>query len=119
MFGKVPSGMSDWMQNFPLQVHTTQLLKLCGDISLTTSKDGILLKFRSVNCLSISGTLKQQSKVSVPCLSQEYLLQKFSVNYYQRIWISRQKLYLVKFHAFSILFFETHLILDIQATLTH
>ena len=62
-----------------------------GDIFLTESKNGIILisyfhlKFRSVNCLSISRQLKQSSKVSVQCCTQEYLFGKFSENYYWSI----------------------------------
>ena len=62
-----------------------------GDISLTESKNGIILisyfhlKFRSVNCLSISRPLKQSSKVSVQCCTQEYLFGKCSENYYWSI----------------------------------
>ena len=37
---------------------------LSGDISLTASKDRTILKFRSVNCLTITPPLKQLSKVS-------------------------------------------------------
>ena len=69
-----------------------------GDISLTASKDGIIfMKFRSVNCLKVIRPLKQLSKVSVRYHSQEYLLRKFSTNYFQS-W----GLFLVKFHAFTI-----------------
>ena len=100
-----------------------------GNISLAASKDGIIfinylhLKFRSVNCISISRPLKQPSKVSVWCCSQEYLFRKFST-----ILLSKhhwQTFFEVKFHAFSIFFRKhlfifiylfTHLILDIQTT---
>ena len=43
MSAKVPSGISDCVQNVPLMVDTTQLLKFKGDISLTASKEGIIL----------------------------------------------------------------------------
>ena len=43
MSAKVPSGVSDCVQNVSLMVDTTQLLKLKGDISLTASKEGIIL----------------------------------------------------------------------------
>ena len=56
------------------------------------------MKFRSVNCLSISRTLKQLSKVSVPYRSQEYLFGHFLS---KDLW---QRLYLLKFHAFRIFF---------------
>ena len=62
-----------------------------GFISLTASKDGVILinsfhlKFRSFNCLSINRPLSQLSKVSAQWRSQEYLFRKFSANYYQSI----------------------------------
>ena len=43
MSAKVPSGISDCVQNVPLMVDTTQLLKFKGDMSLTASKEGIIL----------------------------------------------------------------------------
>ena len=102
MFAKVPSGMSDWVHNVPLQVDTTQFCNSIGDISLTASKDGIILNSTSVNCLSISRTLEQLSKESVCCRSQELLFWNFSVNYYQRIY---GRIYIpVKFHALSTFF---------------
>ena len=53
---------------------------------MEASKYGIILKFRSVNCLSINRSLKQLSKVFVRCRSQEYLFGNFSANYYQSIY---------------------------------
>ena len=58
----------------PLHVDTTQLLNSSGDISPTASKDGIILKFRPVNCLSISRPLKQQSKVTAVSLSRIFVV---------------------------------------------
>ena len=102
MFAKVPSGMSDWVHNVPLQVDTTQFCNSSGDIFLTPSKDGVILNFTSVNCLSVSGALEQLSKESVHCRSQEHLFGNFSVNYHQRIY---GRIYIpVKFHAFSTFF---------------
>ena len=85
MSAKIPSGISDCIQNVPLMVDTTQLLKFKGDMSLTASKEGIILSFTSVNCQSISRALKQLLKVSARCRSQEYLFGKFSINHYHRI----------------------------------
>ena len=68
-----------------------------GDISLTGSKDGIILinslylKFRSVNCLSVIRQLKQLLKVLV-C----YYLEKYLENFLQIIF----KAFLTEF-AFS------------------
>ena len=59
------------------------------DISLTLSKDGIILinslhlKITLVNCLFFSRPLKQLSHVSVQWRSQNYLLGKFSAFCYQ------------------------------------
>ena len=52
---------------------------------MTASKDGIILKFRLVNCLCISPLLKQLSNASVQSRSQEYLFGNFSANYHQGI----------------------------------
>ena len=50
MFVKVPSGMSDKVHNVPLQVDATQFLQFKWRYLLTASKNGIILKFMSVNC---------------------------------------------------------------------
>ena len=76
--------MFDWVQDVPQDM--TQLLNSSRNISLTVSKDGIILmnslylKFRAVNCLSIIRSLKQLSKVLVQWRFQEYLLGKLSGN---------------------------------------
>ena len=76
-----------------------------GDVSLIASKDGIILKFMSVNCLSISRSLKKLSKESVRYRSHEYLFRNYSVNYYQRVC---GRIYFpVKFHAFSRFFWTS------------
>ena len=131
MSAKVPSGISDYVQNVPLMVDTTQLLKFKGDMSLTASKEGIILQFTSVNCQSISRALKQLLKVSARCRSQEYLFGKFSINHYQRIC---GRIYIQSNSMLSAyssehlqtdasekgkLFFETYLNLDIQTAFTH
>ena len=76
-----------------------------GNISLTASKVGIILinhlKFRSTNCLSVIRPPKQLSKVSVRYRSQEYLVRKFSTNYFAKHL--KWSLLLVKFHAFTII----------------
>ena len=93
-------------------------------------RDGTVLKFRSVNCLSISQLLKQPSKVSVWCCSQEYLFRNFSVNYYQKslaefifskiqcflhILLNTLRQMRLKYENYSLRCLE---ILDIQTTLT-
>ena len=46
--------------NVVLQVYRTQFLNLIRDISLTASKDDIILiKYKLVNCLNISQPLRQ------------------------------------------------------------
>ena len=45
----------------------------------------IYIKFMSGNCLSIIRPLKQLSKVSIQCCSNEYFFVKFSANYYEFI----------------------------------
>ena len=73
-------------------------------ISLTASKDGIILisschlKFRSFNCLSICRPLKQLSKKNVRWCSQEHLFAKIPAKYL------RWSLLLEMFNAFSIFF---------------
>ena len=59
------------------------------------------MKFRSVNFPSISWPLKQLSKVSMQCRSQEYLFEIFCKLLSKNLW---ENLYLVKFHAFSMFF---------------
>ena len=49
------------VENVPLQLDTTQLLKLYGRFPLTASKNEILLRFRSDNCLRISRPFKHIS----------------------------------------------------------
>ena len=98
-----------------------------GDISLAASKDGIILKIRSVNCLSIIRPLKQLSKVSAVSLSIIFVWYFFGKLLSKYLWRSSYKV-----HAFSKffwtpldgfvevweLFFETYLILDVQTTFT-
>ena len=61
--------MLDGVQNAHRQVDATQFLNSNNNISLTACKDGIIainylhLKFRSVNCVSVSGSSKQLPKV--------------------------------------------------------
>ena len=63
--------MLDGVQNAHRQVDATQFLNSNNNISLTACKDGIIainylhLKFRSVNCVSVSGSSKQLPKVPV------------------------------------------------------
>ena len=71
-------------------------------MSLTVSNDGIILKFRSVNCLSISRPLKQQSKVAVRCRSQEYLIGNVSATYYHESMIEKE---IPLFFVFEISFY--------------
>ena len=59
------------VENVPLQVDTTQLLKLYQRFPSTASKNGIILRFMSDNCLRISRPFKHLSKVSVRCCSEE------------------------------------------------
>ena len=72
-----------------------------GDISPAVSKDGMILKSRPVNCLSIIRPLKQLSKVSVVSLSRIFIRKFFSKLLSKYLWWS---LYIVKFHAFCIFF---------------
>ena len=87
-----------------LQMDTTRC------ISLTVSKYGIIfinlfhLKFRLVNCLSISWPLEQLSEVSVRWCSQGYLLEKFL-----QIII---KTPVAKFVVFSKVLWNYHIILN-------
>ena len=60
--------MLDWIQNVHQQMDAAQFLK-----------------FKSVNSLSISGLLKQLSKVRVKCRSEEYFFGKLSTKYHQSI----------------------------------
>ena len=69
--------MPDQVQHVPPAGGYSTAFKIQAKISLTASKNGIILKFRSVNCLSTSRPLKQLSKVSVRCCSQEYLFGNF------------------------------------------
>ena len=79
--------MFDWVQDVPLD--TTQYLKFKQGHLQAVSKDGIIfinfldLKFRALNCLSISQPLKQLSDLFVQWSSQKHLFGKFSANYYQ------------------------------------
>ena len=58
---------------------------------MTVSKDCIILnnslhlKFRALNCVSISQPLKRLSELFVQWSSQKHLFGKFSANYYQNI----------------------------------
>ena len=75
-----------------------------GDISLAANEDEIILKFRSVNCLSIIRPLKQLSKVSAVSFSRIFVRIFFCKLLSKYLW---QSLYNVKFHAFSIFFWTT------------
>ena len=74
--------MFDWVQDVPLD--TTQYLKFKQGHLQAVSKDGIIfinfldLKFRALNCLSISQPLKQLSDLFVQWSSQKHLFGKFS-----------------------------------------
>ena len=70
-----------------------------GGISLEANKDGIILKFRSVNCLTIIRPLKQLSKVSTVLLSRIFVLKFFCKFLSKHLWRS---LHVVKFPASSI-----------------
>ena len=92
--------MLDGVQNAHLQVDATQFLNSNNNISLTACKDGIIainylhLKFRSVNCVSMSGSSKQLPKVPVLCLK---IFSRFLWS--NLLW----SLFSVKFHAFRII----------------
>ena len=85
--------LCEWIQN--------SFQNSSGYISLAASKDGIILKFTSVNCLSIIRPLKQLSKVSVVSLSRIFVRNFFCKLLSKYLWRS---LYIVKFYAFSIFF---------------
>ena len=70
--------MPDWTKNVPLQLDITPPLKFKRRYFPGS-------RFRSANCLRISPPLKKLSKVSVRCHSEEYLLDTFFENYYQRV----------------------------------
>ena len=78
--------MLGWAQDAPLHIDTLQVLKF-----KQICKDGRQVKMESFNQLlpfqvyAISRQLKQLSKVSVRCHSQEYFFGVFSANYYQSI----------------------------------
>ena len=69
--------MHDWVQNVPMQVDTTQLSKFKRRYFSFASKDGIIWKFRSVNCQSIIRPLKQLPKVSPVSLSRIFVRKFF------------------------------------------
>ena len=65
--------MLGWGQEVPLQINTLQLLKF--------KRRYVKIK-KDLKIKVIRRPLKQLSKVSVRCLSQEYNFGKFSANYY-------------------------------------
>ena len=92
----------------PPLVETAQLSKLAGDISLTASRDGIVLirylhlNLRLVNCLSIKPTFKTIIKSIYPVqFSRAFVRKTFCKLLSKHL---RQSLLLIKFHALSIFF---------------
>ena len=97
--------MLGWIQIVSLQVDTTQFLKLklkyLPDIKKRWNQVSYYLDL-TINCPSVSLPLKQLSKISVRCRSQEYFFGKYSAT----IEISVVESFRVKFHAFSIFFWK-------------
>ena len=94
--------------------------------SLTTSKDRILLinylhlKFRRVNCLSISRPLKQLSSAILKNICSGNFLQIITkaplVEFIFSIILCSQYILLITYYLLRKLFFDRCLILDIQIT---
>ena len=62
--------MTDYVQNMPLQVDAIQ-------ISLAVSKDGIISKFKSANCININPPVKRPEVLSSASDNQNCLLKTF------------------------------------------
>ena len=122
--------MLGWIQIVSLQVDTTQFLKFklkyLPDIKKRWNQVSYYLDL-TINCPSVSLPLKQRSKISVRCRSQEYFFGKYSATIEISVveFISSkipcvQHILLETFILMCLkvwkLFFETHLILDIQTT---